>query len=96
MTSFRSNDRNRFRPTVEEHANERCCNEAAQFPEVGLGSTAAVVARLMVRPVCPQLRNCPCSLRQLRLVPHSDTRARPAYAHRIGIRNRIVPWTVVR
>ncbi len=42
MTSFHSNDRNRFRPTVEEHANERCCNEAAQFPEVGLGSWAAV------------------------------------------------------
>jgi hypothetical protein len=33
-----SNDRNRFRPTVEEHANERCCNEALQLPEVGLGS----------------------------------------------------------
>jgi hypothetical protein len=38
MTSFNRNDRNRFRPTVEEHANERCCNEAAQLPEVGLGS----------------------------------------------------------
>jgi hypothetical protein len=43
MTSFHSNDRNRFQPTVEEHASERgsferCCNEAAQLLEVGLGS----------------------------------------------------------
>ncbi len=50
MTSFHSNDRNRFRPTVEEHANERCCNEAAQLPEVGLGSRAVNLEVSIDRP----------------------------------------------
>jgi hypothetical protein len=38
------------------------------------GSRAAVVARLMVRPVCPQLRKCRVRPGQLRLVPTTDTR----------------------
>ena len=63
MTSFHSNDRNRFRPTVEEHANERCCNEAAQLPEVGLGSgrdmshhSTLVSIRVDSRPLQPGRR----------------------------------------
>ena len=36
------------------------------------GSWAAVVATLMVRPVCPQLRKCRVCRRQLRLVPEAE------------------------
>jgi hypothetical protein len=40
--------------------------------EIGSGSRAAVVARLTVRPFCPQLRKLRCAPRQLRLVPVAD------------------------
>ena len=47
-------------------------------PKVPLGSRAAVVAMLMVRPVCPQLRKCPgsyawCQRRKSRGRPGSLT-----------------------
>ena len=38
----------------------------------GFGVRAAVVGRLTVQPVCPQLRKLPCAPRQLRLVPRAD------------------------
>jgi hypothetical protein len=46
--------------------------ELAQRRDFRNGSRAAVVARLMLRPVCLQLRKCRVRPRQLRLVPQAD------------------------
>jgi hypothetical protein len=55
-------------------------------PDDRFGSRAAVVARLMVRPVCPQLRKCRVRPGQLRLVPQAviSLHARGPDPHALG------------
>src|ERR1700730_11859423 len=46
---------------IRKPTDDKSVGRANTYPtteKVGIGSSAAVVARLTVRPVCPQLRKC--------------------------------------